>query len=242
MAQSPLSRARARTRAYRHWRRAKGGGRTPFVQPIASSPVDPGPESEFVYWYPGRFGAELAPPAIIQKVHAIHPTLSVCRPPAKAPVPRNRWLVWASDPKASNLFCPGWYLVFVWEVTSTHQPLALEPFAHLEDCIYAVMATTTGGVRAYFQQMRAARAAAKAAKEDDYQANRRDKQQDLLQSYRISNISPGSQFALHHDGSIVPSQGELNWLRERQERRMPADVRQRLARDREQLRQAGWIP
>ena len=187
-------------------------------------------------------GVELAPEAILAKLQAIHPSLSACRPPVKAPVLRSRWLIWARDPKATNSFCPGWYLVFVWEVTKTREALPLEPFSHLEDCIYAVMALKVGGHQAYFRKMFAARESAKQAREATYQDVRQAKQRDLLAARRISTAGRGNRFALHHDGTIVPSQAELNWLRETAEARMPADVRVRLAREREQLRNAGWIP
>ena len=239
---SPLKRARARSRPFRQFRRARGGGNTPFHVERASPTPDPGPESEFVYWHPERMGVELAPPAVLAQLHAIHPTLSACRPPAKAPVPRPRWLVWARDPKATNSFCPGWYLVFVWEVTKTKAFLPLEPFSHLEECIYAVMATKIGGVGAYFKKMQAERQAAKAGLEATYQDTRQAKQREFLASHRISTAGRGNRFALHHDGTIAPSRSELNWLRKTAESRMPSEVRQRLQAERDQLRQVGFIP
>ena len=239
---SPLQRARQRSRPFRQFRRSRGGGNTPFHVERAIPPPDPGPETEFVYWYPDRLGVELAPAATLTKLLAIHPSLSACRPPAKAPVPRARWLIWARDTKATNSFCPGWYLVFVWEVTKTHAALALEPFSHLEDCIYAVMAQKVGGTKAYFQKMFAMREAAKQAKEATYQDGRQAKQREFLASRRISSAGRGNRFALHHDGTIVPSKSELNWFLETAESRMPSDVRQRIRADRDHLRRAGFIP
>ena len=203
---------------------------------------DPGPEAEFVYWHPDRLGVELASPATLTKLLAIHPSLSACRPPAKAPVPRARWLIWARDPKATNSFCPGWYLVFVWEVTKTRLALPLEPFSHLEDCIYAVMATKIGGHQAYFKKMFAERQAAKEARESTYQDGRQAKQRDFLASRRISSAGRGNRFALHHDGTIVPSQGELAWFRETAAARMPSEVQKRLKAERDELRRVGWLP
>ena len=239
---SPLQRARQRSRPFRQFRRARGGGNTPFHVERATPPPDPGPEAEFVYWHPDRLGVELVPAAILAKLQAIHPTLSACRPPAKAPVLRTRWLIWARDPRATNSFCPGWYLVFVWEVTKTHAALPLEPFSHLEDCIYAVMALKVGGHQAYFKKMFAARAAAKQTREATYQDGRQARQRDFLAARRISTAGRGNRFALHHDGTIVPGQGELAWLRENAEARMPSEVRERLKADRDHLRSVGWLP
>ena len=242
MSTSPLSRARARTKRYRNWRRSQGGGRTPFQVQRATPPPDPGPASEFVYWHPDRAGVELAPATTLAQLKALHPSLSACRPPANAPVPRSRWLIWGRDPAADNPFCPGWYLVFVWEVTQTKAALPLEPFQHLEDCISAVMVAKVGGRKAYFDKMFQERADHKAGMERSYQDRRQAKQRDFLAARRISTAGRGNKFALHHDGSIVPSQGEVNWLRQTAEARMPSEVRQRLAAERDQLRLAGFIP
>ena len=223
-------------------RRERGGGTTPFTTPIVAPPLDPGPEAEFVYWHPDRLGVERAPAGTLTKLLAIHPTLSACRPPGKAPVQRSRWLIWARDQKASNPFCPGWYLVFVWEVTKTHEALPLEPFGHLEDCIYAVMAIKVGGQQAYFKKMFAEREAAKQAREATYQDGRQAKQRDFMASRRISSAGRGNRFALHHDGTIVPSRGELAWLQETAAARMPREVQERLKLEREELRRVGWLP
>ena len=242
MANSPLRRARRRSKPFRQFRRARGGGDTPFSVPRATLPPDPGPEAEFVYWHPDRIGVELAPAVTTAQLWAIHPSLHACRPPVKSPVPRSRWLIWAKDAKASNPFCPGWYLVFVWEVTKTHAALPLEPFSHLEECIYAVMALKVGGRRAYFQKMFAEREAAKQAREATYQDTRQAKQREFLASRRISTAGRGNRFALHHDGTIVPSAGELAWLKEQASSRMPSEVRKRLQAEREELRRVGWLP
>ena len=239
---SPLTRARQRSKPFRQFRRARGGGNTPFHVERATPVPDPGPEAEFVYWHPDRLGVELATATILTQLQAIHPTLSACRPPANAPVLRSRWLIWARDPKATNSFCPGWYLVFVWEVTKTHAALPLEPFSHLEDCIYAVMALKVGGHQAYFKKMFAARVAAKQAREATYQDGRQARQREFLAARRISTAGRGNRFALHHDGTIVPGQGELAWLRENAEARMPSEVRARLKADRDHLRSVGVIP
>jgi hypothetical protein len=187
-------------------------------------------------------GIELAPQETLTKLQALHPSLSACRPAAGAPVPRRRWLVWGRDPKVENPFCPGWYLVFVWEVTQTNAALPLEPFQHLEDCISAVMVAKVGGRKAYFDKLFKERADLKAAQERGYQDVRQAKQLDFLAARRISTAGRGNRFALHHDGTIVPGQGELNWLRQTAEARMPSDVRKRLQAERDQLRQAGFIP
>ena len=239
---SPIRRARQRSKPFRQFRRAHGGGNTPFVVDHAAPPPDPGPEVEFVYWHPDRLGVELAPAATAAKLLTIHTSLAACRPPAKAPVRRSRWLIWARDARATNPFCPGWYLVFVWEVTKTHAALPLEPFSHLEECIYAVMAIKVGGQQAYFKKMFAERVAAKQAREATYQDNRQTKQREFLASRRISTAGRGNRFALHHDGTIVPSRGEANWLRERVEQRMPSEVQKRLKAERDHLRSVGWLP
>ena len=187
-------------------------------------------------------GVELAPPETLAKLQALHSSLSACRPPANAPVPRRRWLIWGKDPKVENPFCSGWYLVFAWEVTASKAALPLEPFQHLEDCISAVMVAKVGGRKAYFDKLSKEQADRKDSKERSFQDVRQAKQRDFIAARRISSAGRGNRFALHHDGTIVPSRSELNWLRETAEARMPSEVRQRLQAERDQLRLAGFIP
>ena len=99
---SPLKRARQRSKPFRQFRRARGGGNTPFHVERAIPLPDPGPEAEFVYWHPDRLGVEVVPATTLTKLLAIHPSLSACRPPVKAPVQRLRWLIWARDSRATN--------------------------------------------------------------------------------------------------------------------------------------------
>ena len=211
--------------------------------PIAQVAADPGPEIEQVYWHPQRFGVELAPDRIQAQLQAIHPSLSACRPPAQAPVPRRRWLIWSQEAVArTNPFSPGWYLVFVWEHPATGGYLPLEPFEPLGFNLFRVMRTKNGGAAVYFDKIQAALRRSKHRREMRYTDDRQTRQREMLASRKISNIGTGSKFALHHDGTIVPSRGEANWLRETAMSRMPQAVRDRIAAERDDLRRKGVIP
>ncbi len=239
---TPLTRARRQTGAYRQLRRTRGGGNTPFAVPTSSRTPDPGLEAEFVYWHPQRFGVELAPERILRQLLEIHPTLAACRPPEKAPV-RHRWLIWAQDThQRANGFCPGWYLVFVWEGPQTSCYLSLEPFALVGSNLYSVMKTKNGGAKVYFDRVHDSMAEGKASKEATYQSDRQDRQREVIQSHRITNIGQGNKFALHHDGTVVPSRGESNWSSEREKHQMPEAIRRKKADQQDQLRAAGWLP
>ena len=240
---SPLRRARGRSRLYRQWRRDQGRGRVPYGVPLARVEVDPGPEVECVYWHPQRFGVEFAPDDIQDKLREIHPSLSACRPPARAPVPRRRWLIWSQEAVArTNPFSPGWYLVFVWQHPVTGGYLPLEPFEPIGYNLYRVMRTKNGGAAVYFDKMQAALRRSKQRREATYTADRQTRQREMLAHRRISNIGTGSKFALHHDGTIVPSRNEANWLRETALSRMPQAVRDRIAAEQDDLRSKGVIP
>ena len=211
--------------------------------PIARVEADPGPEIEQVYWYPQRFGVEMAPERIQTLLREIHPGLSACRPPINAPVPRRNWLIWCQEVVArDNSFSPGWYLVFAWEHPRTGGYLPLEPFEWIGYNLYLRMRTKNGGGAIYFDRIQAEKRRVTQGREARHTNDRRDRQREMLASRKISNIGSGSKFALHHDGTIVPSRGEANWLRETAMSRMPQAVRDRIAAERDDLRRKGVIP
>ena len=52
-------------------------------------------------------------------------------------------------------------------------------------------------------------------------------------------IGQGNKFALHHDGTIVPSRGEVNWTQERSRWQVPGHIHDQMTQDRDRLRAAG---
>jgi hypothetical protein len=231
---SALRRARQRSHRFRQQRRSQGHGSTPYTVPLAATRSDPGPEQEFIYWYPDRLGIRHAPADLLATIRRdVHPSLDVTWSPI-----HERWLVWNREPRAQNPLCPGWALVFVWEHPLTRGYLALDPQL-LGFNLYLCMRDKVGTARECFDRVEAQIARTKAARHHADTNSRHDFQRELLRSRRISNIGAGNKFALHHDGTVVPSRGEANWSRERIKWAIPADIQRRIDMDTERKRDAG---
>lgn len=235
--QTPLSRARARTSRFRQFRRSTGHGHTPASMPVATRPVaQRGPEHEFVYWHPNREGAEPAPETIMREIRLIHPGLRI----VKSPV-HQRWLVWFPSPAVQHPLCAGWQLVLVWEHprTGEYLPLSVELLGFN---LYLLSRDHIGGnnpALRHFERVQDEIQRKRAARDRQYHENRRAEQRELLDGRRISTAGAGNRFAMHHDGSVVPSQGEINWRLETEKWRIPKHLQQRRQQDREKMRAAG---
>ena len=71
-----------------------------------------------------------------------------------------------------------------------------------------------GEGKGYFERIVAEMERDKAIAVKDSKADASARRRELFRSRQITNIGRGNKFALHHDGTIVPSRGELDWQRE----------------------------
>lgn len=186
----------------------------------------------YQYWHPERTGAEACPASFAAQIASVHPDLAICRPPGRAPVQSRPWLVWYRKASVTHALCPGWTLLFCWQ-TQERVPLPLDNriFANL----YRISAHTFGSAVAYFQSIVSEMERGKASEAKAQEAYRHDRAHDFFQATKIKNIGRGNKFALHHDGTIIPSRGEANWTAERMGSLLPGSVlkEQREARERQ---------
>lgn len=208
-------------------------GREPGAVPFARlQPATPKPlprESLYHYWYPAREGVEPAPRWFADRLTDLHKDLACCRPPANAPTPSHAWLVWYKVDRVTHPLCPGWSLLFVWQdrsedlkgaIVLTPLPLDERVFANL----YRISARKFGSGVKYFESVVKTMRDDKARRDAANQQYRDDRRKDYWQATKIKNIGAGSKFARHHDGTVVPSRAEANWLRERGDKDMPESV------------------
>ena len=175
------------------------------------------------YWHPDRVGVQPAPEAVRREIAAIHPDLRVVKPPAGAPMDCKPWIVWYRNPDVKHPLCPGWSLVFVWEFADTKTPKPLDNRLYAN--IYAVDGRRFGSALKYFNgcvdEISRDRQKAKAQS----QALTQSMSNDVEQYRKIKNIGMGNKFALHHDGTLIPSKGEFAWRQETLYDRLPGKVR-----------------
>lgn len=189
-------------------------GTSPFVLPVRPARPPAPLETLDHFWHPQRFGVRLAPDSFRRLLHETFPTIEVTWQPLSG-----RWLVWQREPTMQHPLCRGWSLKFVWERPSdqSYKPLDERLLAAIYSRSYLKQFPhARNPVRAYYQRVASEierdRAAQRQKTDDETQAIRRD----FLQYRRIKNIGRGSKFALHHDGSVVPSSGERAWHSERE--------------------------
>jgi hypothetical protein len=179
------------------------------------------------YWHPERTGSEPAPEDIRLKLATIHADLDICRPPPRAPVRVNCWLVWYRCPRVTHVLSPGWLLLFPW-LDEADQPLPLDDgrvFAN----IYARSTFLFKNSVQYFQHILDDMRASTAAKENLHKDDLDQRRKSFYDFTKISNIGRGNKFALHHDGTILPGRGERNWLNDLSYQRMPDESRREFA-------------
>lgn len=204
-------------------------GRVPFgtLQPKTPKPLPP--EALYHWWHPDRDGSEPCPKHFDVQLKEVHKDLAICRPPANAPTASRAWIVWYRVPRITHYLCPGWQLLFVWQAKNEDNPqnVQLTPLP-LDARIFAnlmrVSAKQFGNAVKYFESVVATMKADKQKQNDEQKQYRDDRRKDYWQSTKIKNIGRGNKFALHHDGSVVPSRGEANWLADQGDRAMPGDV------------------
>lgn len=195
----------------------------PFQMPINKAPEPKLPPGAlFWFWHPERDGVEHSPRAFDVQLKAIHPGLFATRPPAGAPKPCDqRWIIWQRDETQKNRVCPGWKLLFLWP------PKDYDPIP-LDNRVFANLAIIDprryASSREYFDGIVANLQREHQAREDSHHQYLADSRKEFFETHKIKNIGRGNKFALHHDGTILPSRGEQNWAREREHLMLPADV------------------
>lgn len=177
------------------------------------------------YWYPDRPGAEPAPSAVAKALLQIHPSLRLVKPPASAPIHTgfHPWIVWFRNPEVRHPLCPGWQLVMIWEHPDTHEPLPLDNRLYA-NCYMRDPRRFENG-KAYFNGCVDAMVHDDDVKKRDNDQLTHDMGMDIARSRQIKNIGHGSKFALHHDGTNIPTKSELNWRTETLYDRLPPKVR-----------------
>ena len=180
-------------------------------------------ESMEQYWHPDRPGVEHAPADFLLRLREMHADLHCTRPPANAPLGQApAWTLWYRRERITHRLSPSWMLLFVWRSDDgVPQPLDERVFAVL----YGSSALKWGSGSNYFKRcVEEKMADAKASRERAFQNHRRAKQREITDSQRITNLGSGSKFARHHDGSVVPTRGDLNWHIENRRRILPPEL------------------
>jgi len=215
-----------------------GGKSQGFSQAVAK-PAQAPIESIEHFWHPDRPGSEAAPEAFARQLTELSADLACCRPPARAPLPNGKapaYIVWYRRSRVTHHLCPGWLLLFVWrDEAKTPMPLDERVFATL----YAASARQFGSGKAYFERaVEQKMADAKASREREYTNHIQAKRREFIQSTRISTAGKGNKFARHHDGTLQPSQGSLNWHLENRRSLLPSEQLKAEDEAREQQRGA----
>jgi hypothetical protein len=195
----------------------------PGGKPISVTPADvkPLPQAALPhYWHPGREGVEHCPPEFAARLANVEPNLRLVRPPLRAPVPIRCWLLWHPKAEVTHPLCRGWHLKMAWAYGKTALPLDERIFA----AIYHFDARRFKNGAEYFDRVIAERNRAKEIERKDYDNNRRAEQREFRDALKIKNIGAGNKFALHHDGTIIPSRGEVAWNEERLRHTLPGKI------------------
>lgn len=202
----------------------------PIAVPLAPELYRPLPQAALPhYWHPQREGVERPPDDYATKLANIHPDLRLVRPPERAPVPLRCWLLWFPKAEVTHPLCPGWHLKLAWCYGRHALPLDERLFA----AIYHFDARRYSNGVEYFDRIIAERDHAKAIERKDYDNNRRAEQREFRDSLQIKNIGTGSKFALHHDGTIIPSRAEVGWNEERLRSTLPSKIIKEMKEQRE---------
>ena len=203
-----------------------GGKSQQFSQQVRKPTTGPAPQESIEhFWHPDRSGSERAPEDFARQLTELDKDLACCRPPARAPLANGKppaYIVWYRRPRVTHNLCPGWLLLFVWrDGNKAPMPLDERVFATL----YAASARQFGSGKAYFERaIEQKMADAKASREREYENHISSKRREFIQSTRISTAGKGNKFARHHDGTLQPSQGSLNWHLENRRALMPSEL------------------
>lgn len=165
------------------------------------------------YWYPQRFGVEFAPRDFRARLkREFGPDIEVTWWKTG-----QRWLIWQRDPSIQYHGCPGWSMKMVWKGWNDRfLPLDERVFANL---FARQLWRYPGAGKGYFARIESELEREQATRVKDSKADVNAKARELADDRKIKNIGHGNKFALHHDGTMVPSRGELNWHQELQRTR-----------------------
>jgi hypothetical protein len=142
------------------------------------------------YWYPGRFGVQLAPEWFRKRLKEIHLDLEVTWHPIT-----QRWLVWYKRPRIQHALCPGWLLLFPVETSwGAFVPLDERVLA----AIYQVSARAFGDGRQYWQRIETEMKRDEEMRHLKQDLAVRDFAGERYDWAQIKNIGPGSKFANYH--------------------------------------------
>jgi hypothetical protein len=177
----------------------------PVARPNDGQPLDR--EMLPYFWHPDRLTVECCPADFDAKLKAIHPGLACTRFPIE-----NKWILWSRKPDITHPLCPGWLLLFVWE-DEEHNPLPLDNRVFYN--LYRRDPRRYRSCVEYFDLAMAELKDAKDRRAKDEDSLSRDRGRDFRNYTKIKNIGHGAKAALHHDGSVIPSRGERNWLHDR---------------------------
>lgn len=219
--------------------------RVPFAKYIPPTPKPLPAEALYHYWYPEREGVEQAPERIRKQLRKIHPDLRAVRPPASAPTQSHCWLLWFRKPEVTHWLSPGWFLFFPWQeraeiydedkgLKTMLKPLSLDDPRLVANIyrfsVFGEFKSAEAHFRNVVDRMKESKAARVKADDDRRHAIARD----FFQYRKPKNIGHGSKFATHQDGTIVPSRGHLDAIRQRGKRDEPGEVTkaENLARER----------
>lgn len=210
------------------YRRKRPSEREHFSIPLQKpSGPKPGPEVLPWYWNPNRESSVKAPAEFSRKLHAIDPDLETVFSPV-----HERWLIWVKNPRITHWLCRGWQLLYLWEDPRTHEFLPLNELVFHN--LMLIDSSKYANAQAYYDRVQARIEEAKEERDKAYTAERRTRQEEMRQSHQISNLGTGSKAALHHDGSIVPSQGQQAWLDQTRKWRLPSELLKREQDEKEQ--------
>lgn len=213
-------------------------GRLPRRMPLAQStphrnlPPLP-PAALYHYWHPDRDGVEPCPAWFARRLTTVHHDLAICRPPGQAPTVSRPWLVWYRKPEVTHWISPGWILLFCWQ-TEDKTPLPLDDRVLAN--VYSISAMHFGSARAYFDSVVATLLRDKERSQQQDKDLTDAKRRDFFQSMKIKNIGRGNKFALHHDGTVLPSRNEQNWSNELELSMLPGEQAKALRDRRRQIR------
>ena len=195
---------------------------TPFALSVDKGTAKLPPAALFHYWHPEREAVELCPREFDRQLKQIHPGLACCRPPAAVPAPCDqRWILWQRDETIRYYLCRGWKLLFLWP------PKDFDPIP-LDNRVFANLAIIdprryTSSV-AYFDTIVNRLQNEHDGRDADHRTYLHDRWKDLSDTWKISSAGRGNRFALHHDGTVLPSRGERNRTRERKHLILPSDI------------------
>jgi hypothetical protein len=199
------------------YRRRRPEEREKFIVPLNQERKRRDPEVLPWYWHPDRMGIERPPAAFDAQLKAIDKDLFVTYSKV-----HERWILWVRNARIQHPMCRGWQLLMIWEHAYTKEFLPLTELMFHN--IFMISASRFPNAVKYYEDIQAGIEKRKQELQKDADNDRRALQSELLAGTQISSAGKGNKFALHHDGSVMPSLGELAWRKENRATRLPSDM------------------